>query len=58
MIDLIYQHYNDITDQRLKRWVRNDLFGTVGLRSDPPGVVAAVLRDALKQYVTRRRLSR
>lgn len=53
--DLIYRHFNALPAAE-KKWVRDQLFGTVGLRSDPPVVVSQALLDALKDYKRRRRL--
>ncbi len=53
--DLIYRHFNVIPAAE-KQWVRNQLFGTVGLRSDPPAAVAQALLEALKDYKRCRRL--
>jgi len=53
--DLIYRHYNALPAGE-RQWVRNQLFGTVGLRSDPPVVVSQALLEALKDYKRRCRL--
>lgn len=55
-IHLIYRHYNAIPPGSLKTWVRNDLLGRSGLRSDPPLVLATALLTALREYVRLRRL--
>ena len=54
-IDLIYRHFNAIP-QADQRWVRNELFGSVGLRSDPPAVVADALLGVLVEYEKAARL--
>lgn len=53
--DLIYHHFNSLpaTEQG---WVRDDLFGAVGLQSDPPAVIVNALRQALFDYKRRRRI--
>jgi len=53
--DLIYRYFNRLPSTE-RPWVRNQLFGTVGLRSDPPVVVALALLEALKDYKRSRRL--
>jgi hypothetical protein len=54
-LDLVYRHFNAIPEGEVQ-WVRNELFGAVGLWSDPPVVVASALLKALKDYVAARRL--
>lgn len=54
-IDLIYRHYN-LLPLKDQLWVRNELFGAVGLRSDPPAVVAFALLVALQDYQRQRML--
>jgi hypothetical protein len=53
--DLIYRHFNRLPPAD-RQWVRNQLFGTVGLRSDPPVTVAQALLEALTDFKKRRRL--
>ena len=58
-VNLIYRHFNSIPDGSkgsLRSWVRNDLFGSVGLTSDPPAVIAHALLVALQQYKRKRRM--
>jgi hypothetical protein len=53
--DLIYRHFSRLPSTE-QQWVRDQLFGSVGLRSDPPTVVALALLQALKDYKRCRRL--
>ncbi|SRR6266566_447827 len=56
-VNLIYRHFNSIPDGSkgsLRNWVRNDLFGSVGLTSDPPAVIAHALLVALQEYKRKR----
>lgn len=56
IVNTLYEHYNDIADKQLQQWVRHEVFGSSGLRSDPPNVVASALLDALREYVRVHRL--
>ncbi len=54
-LDLVYRHFNSIPKPQ-SEWVRNELFGAVGIWSDPPAVVISALLNALKDYAAARRL--
>jgi hypothetical protein len=53
--DLIYHHFNSLPAGE-QGWVRDDLFGAVGLQSEPPAVIVNALRQALFDYKRCRRL--
>lgn len=53
--DLIYHHFNSLPASE-QGWVRNDLFGAVGLQSDSPAAIVSALRQALLDYKRRRRI--